>query len=105
MQLFWLTLISVFVWGVFLFYIEGWLYIVCSREFKGRSESFSVNKQLGSITCFLFQLIVMFTNNNINLPITIGVVAALSIPAFKTLRKLPSQKDLVAPPSSHLTTE
>jgi hypothetical protein len=31
----------------------------------------------------------MFTNNNLNLQITIGVVAALAIPAFKTLGKLP----------------
>jgi hypothetical protein len=31
----------------------------------------------------------MFTNNNLNLEITIGVVAILAIPAFKTLRKLP----------------
>ncbi len=91
-QLFWLTLISVFVWGFFLFYIEGWLFIICSREFKGRSQSFSVNKQLGSITCFLFQILVIFTNNNLNLSIIIGVVAALAIPAFKTLRRLPSAR-------------
>lgn len=61
LQNFNLTLVSAFFWGFFLFYIEGWLYIVCSREFKGRSESFSVNKQLGSITCFLFQILVLFT--------------------------------------------
>ena len=61
MQQFGLTLVSVFVWGFFLFYIESWLFIICSREFKGRAKSFSVNKQLGSITCFLFQLLVMFT--------------------------------------------
>jgi predicted MFS family arabinose efflux permease len=61
LQNFNLTLSSAFFWGLFLFYIEGWLYIVCSREFKGRSESFSVNKQLGSITCFLFQIIILFT--------------------------------------------
>jgi len=27
----WLTMVSVFVWGFFLFYIEGWLFIICSR--------------------------------------------------------------------------
>lgn len=47
----------------------------------------------------------MFTNNNINLPITIGVVAALSIPAFHTLRKLPSEKALSSTPASHFTIE
>lgn len=36
-QMLLLTLISAFFWGFFLFYIEGWLYIVCSKEFKGRS--------------------------------------------------------------------
>jgi predicted MFS family arabinose efflux permease len=30
-QAFWLTLLSVFFWGFFLFYIEGWLFIICSR--------------------------------------------------------------------------
>ena len=30
-QNFWLTLVSVFFWGFFLFYIEGWLFIICSR--------------------------------------------------------------------------
>ena len=37
LQNFQLTLASALFWGFFLFYIEGWLYIVCSREFKGRS--------------------------------------------------------------------
>lgn len=92
-QAFWLTLLSVFFWGFFLFYIEGWLFIICSREFKGRSQSFSVNKQLGSIACFLFQLIVLFTNNDLNLPIVIGVGAVFfSLLAFHTLRKLPQLK-------------
>lgn len=31
MQNIWLTMVSVFVWGFFLFYIEGWLFIICSR--------------------------------------------------------------------------
>jgi predicted MFS family arabinose efflux permease len=30
-QNFYLTLSSAFFWGFFLFYIEGWLYIVCSK--------------------------------------------------------------------------
>lgn len=92
-QLFLLTLASSFFWGLFLFYIEGWLYMVCSREFKGRSESFSVNKQLGSITCFLFQLIVIFTKNDIRLDVSIPVMAALAVPAWWSLRKLPLHKD------------
>lgn len=90
LQNFNLTLASAFFWGLFLFYIEGWLYIVCSREFKGRSESFSVNKQLGSITCFLFQIIVLFTENNLNLEILFPVIALLAIPAFISLLKLPN---------------
>ena len=31
----WLANVTAFIWGFYLFYIEGWLYIVCSREFKG----------------------------------------------------------------------
>lgn len=31
LQNFILTLVSALFWGFFLFYIEGWLYIVCSR--------------------------------------------------------------------------
>lgn len=31
LQMLWLTIISVFFWGFFLFYIEGWLFIICSR--------------------------------------------------------------------------
>lgn len=94
LQNFPLTLASALVWGFFLFYIEGWLYIVCSREFKGRSESFSVNKQLGSITCFLFQLIVLFTENQLNLEIVFPVIAVLAIPAFISLVKLPTTETL-----------
>jgi hypothetical protein len=104
-QAFWLTLISVFVWGFFLFYIEGWLFIICSREFKGRSQSFSVNKQLGSITCFLFQILVMFTNNDLNLFIVIGVITVLAIPAFHTLRKLPATEKAKTPQHTQVTID
>ena len=82
-------MISVFIWGFFLFYIEGWLFLICSREFKGRSESFSVNKQLGSITCFLFQIVVMFTDNDLNLTVLLAIVAGMAVPAWTSLRKLP----------------
>jgi hypothetical protein len=41
----------------------------------------------------LFQIVVLFTNNDLNLPIIIGVGSVFfSILAFLTLRKLPKLK-------------
>lgn len=62
-QVFAMTLTAAFVWGFFLFYIEGWMYAVCSRHFQGKAEAFSVNKQLHSIFYLLFQLALIYTSN------------------------------------------
>jgi sugar phosphate permease len=34
-QSFPLTLFAAFTWGFQLFYLEGWMYVVCSKTFKG----------------------------------------------------------------------
>ncbi len=36
-QQLWLTLIAGFMWGFSLFYVEGWMFMVCSRFYQGKA--------------------------------------------------------------------
>ena len=86
---YWLALVTSFEWGFFLFFLEGWMYLVCSKHYGGRTEAFSVNKQLHSVFYLIFQLSLLPSGNQISLiPITIGL-AAVTIPVFFFITKIP----------------
>ena len=57
----WLAQVAGFLWGFSMFFIEGWLYTVCSRNYGGATEAFSVNKLLHSISYLLLQIAVFVT--------------------------------------------
>jgi len=88
-QAYWLAIVTSFEWGFFLFFLEGWMYLVCSKHYGGRTEAFSVNKQLHSIFYLIFQLALLPSGNQISLiPTTIGL-ALFTIPAFFFITKIP----------------
>jgi predicted MFS family arabinose efflux permease len=85
----WLTLLASFLWGFSLFYIEGWMYVTCSRNYQGRAEAFSVNKQLHSWFYLFFQVAVFATGNRLALGWLVPAMALLALPALWLLNRLP----------------
>jgi len=85
----WLTIITAFFWGFTLFYIEAWMYIVCSRHYHGKSEAYSVNKQLHSVFYLIAQIAIFLTDNDLPLKIIIAGLALLVVPTLLMVRKLP----------------
>jgi hypothetical protein len=69
------------------------MYYVCSRHFGGRGEAFSVNKQLHSIFYLLFQLVVIYSDNKLNLVLLMGWLAMFAIPAVILMDKIPNSND------------
>jgi hypothetical protein len=65
------------------------MFVVCSKHYAGRTEAFSVNKQLHSLFYLIFQLSLLPSGNKISLiPTTIGL-ALVTIPAFFFINKIP----------------
>lgn len=85
----WLTLLTAFFWGYSLFYIESWMYIVCSRHYQGKAEAYSVNKQLHSLFYLIAQIAIFATDNQLPLKVIVAVLAGLTGPALMMIRKLP----------------
>lgn len=77
-----LAVVTAFSWGFFLFYVEGWMYLVCGRHFGGQAEAFSVNKQLHSIFYLIFQLSLIPSGNQIPLLPVVVALAALVLPTM-----------------------
>jgi predicted MFS family arabinose efflux permease len=45
-----------FLWGITLFFLEGWLFVCCVRLFNGAIESFAVVKQMHTLSFIIFQV-------------------------------------------------
>lgn len=49
------------LWGLSRQFIEGWLYVACSRNYNGRLESYANMKQLHSLSFCLYMWILILT--------------------------------------------
>lgn len=66
------------------------MYVVCSRCYQGKPESFSVNKQLHSLFYLLFQIAVFLTDYKMPLEVLIGVLTVLTVPGALLMAKVPN---------------
>ena len=73
------------LWGLEVYYVEGWLYVACSDIYKGDLESFAIVKQFHSIFFILFQIVLMCVKN-LNLSYVMGVFCILALPAYFLLQ-------------------
>ena len=85
----WLAQCAGFMWDFSMFYLEGWIYISISRNYDGKAEAFSVNKQFHSWFYLIFQVAVFSTSNDLPMKIIVMAMAALAIPAFFLINRVP----------------
>lgn len=72
------ALITTFLWGISLFFLEGWLFVACVRLFRGIIESFAVVKQMHTISFIVFQVYSLLSGQKINFFWTIVVILTLT---------------------------
>jgi predicted MFS family arabinose efflux permease len=82
-----------FMWGFSIYFLEGWLSIVISRNYHGVSEAFSVNKQLNAFFFIVFQIAVFSTDNILPLKSIMLGLALLSVPAYFLLLSIPKSEE------------
>lgn len=76
-----------FFWGFMHSYLENWVIVCCSRNYKGKLESFSINKQFHSLTVCVYQLIVIFGTQDLRLILTMMTfLTIVCIPSLTLLR-------------------
>lgn len=85
----WMAQVAGFMWGFAMFYLEGWLYTVISRNYGGVAEGFSVNKQFHSWFYLFFQVAVFVTDNELPLKLLITFLGVASVPAVVMMNKIP----------------
>ena len=81
------------MWGFSIYFLEGWLSIVISRNYHGASEAFSVNKQLNAFFFIIFQIAVFSTENILPLKSIMLGLALLSVPAYFLLLSIPKSDE------------
>jgi MFS family permease len=85
----WMGYLVGFLLGFSMFYLEGWMFTIISRNYDGQAAAFSVNKMVHSWVYVFFQVAVISTNNQMPLKEIMAVMVLLSIPSFMLLTKVP----------------
>lgn len=90
--------ICAFLWGVARQFMEGWLYVACSRNYNGTLESYANMKQLHSFSFCIYQLIAIITNLDLSTSYFMLIFILLGPVAFYFLQRLP-EPEMNAPPT------
>lgn len=75
-----------FALGICNSYFENWILVMCSRNHKGKLESFSINKQFHSFTLCLYEIILIVANPSIR--ITLIALTLLTILCILSVTQL-----------------
>lgn len=59
------ALVIGFMWGVSKYFLEGWIFVCCSKVYNGKTEAFAIAKQLHSFSFIIFLIYMIITNSNI----------------------------------------
>lgn len=80
-----------FLWGFIQSYIQSWIIVVCSRNYKGRSESFVINKQFHFLTMCIYQMLVIYGTKNFS--ILLYILLFLAVPCIMSLSMLKTEEE------------
>jgi len=54
-----------FVWGFGWHYMDGWLWVTCSKIFEGKLEAFALNKFIHSMSFVIYQVaLIIYGSDN-----------------------------------------
>jgi hypothetical protein len=74
--------ITVFLWGLALYFLEGWIFVCCSKIYGGRIEAFAIQKQMHTVSFIIFQFYYIFVNDSINIWFVATVFLIFCVIAF-----------------------
>lgn len=61
------ALVIGFLWGVALYFLEGWIFVCCTKVYDGKIEGYAIVKQLHTGSFILFQIYMIISKQEINL--------------------------------------
>ena len=87
-----------FLWGYLVYYVQANEMVLCSKFFKGKTESFAVIKQSHSISLLLYELLGMLTNNSIEVKYLMTGLIVIWFFCMMLLRKLKEEEEELLQP-------
>ena len=78
-----------YLWGYLLYYTQANEMVMCSKLFKGKTESFAIVKQFHSFSIIIYQIISMTTHNSIPVKYLMIPLIFFAFPSLYLLRGLP----------------
>ena len=73
------ALFIAFLWGISLYFLEGWLFVASIKLFGGAIEAFAVVKQMQTLSFITFQGYYLIVNQEIDFFETISLMLALAL--------------------------
>ena len=87
-----------FLWGYVFYYVQANEMVLCSKFFKGKTESFAVIKQSHSASLVLYEVLGMLTDNSIEIKYLMTGLIVVWIFCMLLLRKLKEEKEEILTP-------
>lgn len=88
LDLFPLSCVACFFWGYLVYYTQANEMVICSKLFKGKSESFSVMKQFHACSLIIYEVISMLTHNSIPVGFLMSGALLFAFPSLYLINKL-----------------
>ena len=68
-----------FLWGLSLYFLEGWIFVCCTKVYHGHIETYAIAKQMHTSSFILFQVYQVIFRNHDVVNQTILLLLVLSI--------------------------
>ena len=75
-------------WGAVTHYIQANEFLLCSKIYKGRTESYAIVRQFHSVSLIFYEIFAIVTKNSVELKYIMTVLFLFGFPALFLLRNL-----------------
>lgn len=85
-QMLWVSLLAFFLWGFSMDFCDAFFSIINCKVYAERVEAYIIHEQFSSLAEFIYAGSMTFTKNQTPVPLLMGIVSVLSIPALLWVR-------------------
>lgn len=78
------------IWGFNLYFLQAAEYVMCSRLFEGKSESYAVVKQFHCAAMVVFFIVSALTHNDLPVRYVMSFLILFTFPAIFGILRLPN---------------
>ena len=81
-----IALIGIFGWGLFICFVEGFMYIMCCKAYNSDPATFVVSRQLRAVFEVLYSVTMTVTHNSIPIPYIMSCLLLFCIPPYIAIK-------------------